>query len=282
MSNTEGSPRLLLVDDEIDFLESAGKALTRRGFLVEGASDGEAALDIMEHLEFDIAVLDVKMPGIDGVELFHQIKSRFPSLPVVILTGHGSIQQAFQTSKDGVYDYLAKPCDMDKLAEICRAALRRNESHAEVKSEVSGEDLPIRVLLVDDERDFLEAMSKVLTRRGMDVSVASDGTMALERMKGEVFDVVVLDLRMPGPSGLDVLQEIKTFFPDTEVILLTGHPSVALALRGLRQGAFDFVVKPQNVDSLARKIREAAARRRSNEEKQRAVLVEEILGKYPS
>ena len=87
---------------------------------------------------------------------------------------------------------------------------------------------------------------------------------------------------MPGPSGLEVLQEIKSSFPSTEVILLTGHPSVALALRGLRQGAFDFVVKPQNVDSLARKIREAAGRRRAGDEKRREQLVGEILEKYQS
>jgi DNA-binding NtrC family response regulator len=277
----ESSPWLLMVDDEIDFLESAGKALTRLGFKVETVNDGETALELMEHRQFDVAVIDIKMPGIDGIQLFHEIQRKFPSLPVIILTGHGSIQQAFQTSKQGVYDYLSKPCDMDKLAETCRSAMSRCEERDRATQEPDTE-LPIRVLLVDDEKDFLEVVRKVLGRRGMDVFTASDGEEGLRRIQSEVFDVVVLDMRMPGPSGLDVLQEIKSTSPTTEVILLTGHPSVALALRGLRQGAFDFVVKPQNVDALARKIREAALRRRAAEAKRQERLVDDLLDKYPS
>lgn len=282
MKTREDTPRLLLVDDEVDFLESASKALTRRGFVVEGASDGETALELMDRREYDVAVIDVKMPGIDGIELFHEIQRKFPSLPVIILTGHGTVQQAFETSKKGLHDYLAKPCEMEKLAEICRAAvgsMTRIETKPEAPEPAGA--LPIRVLLVDDESDFREAMSKVLARRGMEVATAGDGVKALDLMVGALFDVVVLDLRMPGPGGLEVLREIKTRFPTTEVILLTGHPSVALALRGLRQGAFDFVVKPQNVDSLVKKIRAAAARRREAEENRREELVGEILDKNP-
>jgi DNA-binding NtrC family response regulator len=278
-----GDPiRLLLVDDEMDFLESASKALSRRGFAVETAADGETALEILDERSFDIAVIDIKMPGIDGIELFHKIKHRMPNLPVVILTGHGTVQQAFETSKDGVFDYVGKPCDIEKLAAICREAVTSSSlAHEKPVAPEQAESLPIRVLVVDDEKDFRDAMSKVLARRGMVVATASDGMSALDQMVGSIFDVVILDLRMPGPSGLDVLAEIKKKYPTTEVILLTGHPSVALALRGLRQGAFDFVVKPQNVDAIARKIREAAARRREAETRHREEVVGEILKRDP-
>jgi DNA-binding NtrC family response regulator len=122
--------RVLLVDDEVEFLEATAKALSRRGFVPVTAPGAAIALSLLDERVFDVAVLDVKMPDMDGEQLFAEIRKRHAGLPVVILTGHGTIQQAFRTSKEGVVDYLSKPIDVDELAAMLRGAVDRMRARA--------------------------------------------------------------------------------------------------------------------------------------------------------
>jgi two-component system, NtrC family, response regulator AtoC len=122
MPATQEKISLLLVDDERDFLDAAAAALSRRGFDVDTARSGERAVEMMKQKCPDVIVLDVKMPGIDGVQLFHRLNLVYPDIPVILLTGHGTVQQAFETSKRGVFEYLTKPCDIDDLACVVRRA----------------------------------------------------------------------------------------------------------------------------------------------------------------
>jgi two-component system OmpR family response regulator len=119
----------------------------------------------------------------------------------------------------------------------------------------------VRVLLVDDETEFLQSLVKVLRRRGLEVEGATSGQEALERLEKSPSDVVVLDLMMPGMDGLETLKRIKTSWPETEVILLTAVGSVEKGLQGMRGGAFDYVLKPMDVEELVEKIRQAHERR---------------------
>jgi DNA-binding NtrC family response regulator len=129
--------RLLLVDDEEEFLRSSSQALGRRGMEVQTAPDGATALAMLAGGEFDVVVLDLKMPGMDGEAVFDRIMATTPGFPVIMLTGHGSIPHAFQTSKKGISDYVAKPCDIDDLAARILAAVDRaqRDSGAEGRDE---------------------------------------------------------------------------------------------------------------------------------------------------
>jgi len=120
-----------------------------------------------------------------------------------------------------------------------------------------------RVLLVDDEAEFTTALAKVLRRRGFETDVAGGGDAALASIAGRRYDVVVLDVKMPGRDGLSVLAEIKFRRPDTEVILLTGHRSLADEEDGLRTGATAYLLKPFPIPELVACIEEAAARHRT-------------------
>jgi DNA-binding NtrC family response regulator len=141
---------------------------------------------------------------------------------------------------------------------------------------------PIRVLLTDDEVPFLTALARRLTKRGFEAAMASSGAEALAFLAqsgGTEVDVVVLDVRMPGMDGLETLEHIRREYPLVEVIMLTGHATVESAIEGLKRGAYDFLMKPSDLDTLDRKIREAAKIRRDQEQRilaahaQRAVLV---------
>jgi DNA-binding response OmpR family regulator len=123
----------------------------------------------------------------------------------------------------------------------------------------------MNVLLVDDEADFLETLSKRLTRRGLTVFKAGNGREALEFLAGTGVDAVVLDVKMPGMSGLEVLREIKSRWPQTEVIMLSGHADVQVAVKGLEMGAFDYLMKPTDIEELLYKLQDAGKRRNIGE-----------------
>lgn len=118
----------------------------------------------------------------------------------------------------------------------------------------------IKVLLVDDEVDFTASLSRVLTRRGFDVEVSSDGLSGLARIVQGDFDVVVLDVKMPGMNGIQVLSEIRRLSLPTRVILLTGHFSLPDEENTLKNGAFAYLLKPYAVLKLVEIIDNAAAR----------------------
>lgn len=121
----------------------------------------------------------------------------------------------------------------------------------------------MHALMVDDETEFLDIMKKRLGRRAMEVTTASDGKTALgnvEAMKsgaGDHFDVVVMDVRMPGMDGLETLREMKKIAPKLPVILLTGHASVGIAVQGMENGAYDYLLKPVSLNELILKMEEA-------------------------
>jgi len=118
-----------------------------------------------------------------------------------------------------------------------------------------------RVLLVDDEALYVESLAKVLRRRGLDPETAHDGPDALARLQGADFDVIVLDLRMPGMDGIATLEEIRRRDAITPVLLLSGHADVTRATSALKSGAVDFLTKPCPVETLAGAIEDAAERK---------------------
>jgi DNA-binding NtrC family response regulator len=124
----------------------------------------------------------------------------------------------------------------------------------------------LRVLVVDDEEDFLETIVNRLRRREVNVDGVESGIKALELLQEREFDVVILDVKMPGMDGLEALREMKARRPLMEVIMLTGHGSVESGIQGMRLGAFDYVMKPADIDDLLEKIRQAYERKRIQQE----------------
>jgi len=126
--------RVLVVDDELDFLETIVKLLSKRNLKVMGAESGEKALELLENEPFDVVVLDIRMPGMDGIETLREIKKRKPSTEVIMLTGHGSIESGLQGLQLGAYDYVMKPAELEDLVERIRKAFERRLIHLEQKS----------------------------------------------------------------------------------------------------------------------------------------------------
>jgi DNA-binding NtrC family response regulator len=134
-----------------------------------------------------------------------------------------------------------------------------------------------RLLIVDDEEQFVQTLSDRLNLRDYDVTASLSGQDAIEKIQGFNFDVVILDVLMPGISGIEVLREIKKIKPLTEVIMLTGNATVETAIEGMKQGAYDYLMKPCKTDELDTKIKNAFARKAEQEERIRAAKVKEIV-----
>ena len=118
-----------------------------------------------------------------------------------------------------------------------------------------------KLLIVDDEQDFLETITKRLKARHIDVTGVESGYKALEALDGGKPDVIILDVKMPGMDGIETLREIKKKDPLVEVIMLTGHASVESGIQGMQLGAFDYVMKPVALDELLEKVRQAYDRK---------------------
>ena len=135
-----------------------------------------------------------------------------------------------------------------------------------------------RLLLVDDEERFLSTTRILLGKRGVEnVETATTGQDALKILRKGRIDVVVLDVKMPGMDGVEVLRKIKHEHPLVEVIMLTGHGSIESAVDGLKLGAFDYVIKPVDVANLLEKIKEAYEKKKAHEDKIRAGKVDRII-----
>ena len=152
MSDLGGiTPAVLLVDDEAAFVETMAKRLGKRGLKIYSALSGQEALDMLKDggpSKVDVVILDVKMPGMDGLATLAEIKKRHPNVEVVMLTGHATVENAIEGMKGGAFDYLMKPCDLDQLLAKIAEAVEKKRVH---------------------EAKILEAKVKMLTlKRGMD------------------------------------------------------------------------------------------------------------------
>ncbi|NIR13015.1 MAG: response regulator [Desulfobacterales bacterium] len=136
--------------------------------------------------------------------------------------------------------------------------------------------MKIRVLLVDDEEQFVQTLAERLEMRDYDVTTSFSGEDALEKVKGYNFDVIVLDVLMPGVDGVETLGEIKKIKPLTEVIMLTGHATVETAIEGMKLGAYDYLMKPCETEELVTKINKAHERKAEQEERIREAKVRQF------
>ena len=138
-----------------------------------------------------------------------------------------------------------------------------------------------RILVVDDEIDFLETIIKRLQKRELDVTGVESGEEAVKLIKEQMFDVVLLDVKMPGGmDGIETLREIKKIKPLVEVVLLTGHASVETSIEGMKLGAFDYLLKPIKLEELMMKLAAAFQRKNAQDQKIRSAKIKELT-RYP-
>jgi two-component system response regulator HydG len=183
--------RVLVVDDDQDFAASLALLMGGRGYAVELASSGEEAIAKFREQDFDVTFMDVKLPGKNGVESFMEIRKLKPAARVVMMTGYSVGQLLEQAVSQGAWGVLDKPLDILRVLNML----------ANIK--------PDGILIVDDDPDFVASIEDLLMNNGYTVFVAGDGQQAIERIRADGIDILILDLRLPILSGLETYLELK-------------------------------------------------------------------------
>ena len=252
-------PRVLIVDDDEDLRETAVAILSREGFEVLQARDGCEALSIARTSAPSAVVLDIVMPRLGGLQTLSLLRAIIPGALFVILTGFFDAELQRRATAAGARAVLLKPVAWPTLAGMLRGAPSRVTPVPSTRQAATPTE---RVLVVDDEVEFLTTMEENLREGGYQVYTAADGDRGFRAVIEWAPDVVLLDIRMPGLSGIEALQAIRSAAPDVKVIMVSGIGDEGDAKLALGYGAFDYLVKPPDFAYLRRAIEVALAMKR--------------------
>jgi CheY-like chemotaxis protein len=200
------SPSILVVDDDVDTCRNLADILADLGYHVETAHDGPTALELIRQRPYAVALLDYKMPGMDGLTLYREIKKLRAGTVAIVVTayaGGGTAEEALQA---GAWQVLAKPVDFPKLLGLVNEAL--------------GQPL---VLVVDDDPDLCATLWDLFRERGYRVSVAHDDQQAAVCLRDASFKAVLIDMKLPSGDGTTVFRLVREANPQARTIVITGH-----------------------------------------------------------
>ena len=229
------APSILVVDDDVDTCRNLSDILTDLGYHVDTAHDGPSALELVRRHPYDVALLDYRMPGMDGLTLYRAIKKLRSGTVAIVVTayaGGGTAEEALQA---GAWQVLAKPVEFPRLLGLVNEAL----------------DQPL-VLVVDDDPDLCATLWDVFRERGYRVSIAHDEHQAAACLRGASFKAVLIDMRLPAGDGTSVFRLVREANPQARTIVITGHRSEMdeVIRKMLNEGADAVCYKPFDVPKL--------------------------------
>jgi two-component system, NtrC family, response regulator HydG len=226
------SKRIFIIDDDRDHAESLAEVLEMRGHEVALAHSGEEAVELFKDADFDLVLLDVKLPGMNGVETFVEFRRLRPDARVMMMTGYSVEQLVAQAVEQGALGVLHKPFSAAELIALVENVRPKG-----------------LVLLADDDPEIAASLAPILARHGYRVELARTGQEAFEAVTRGGVDCLLLDLRLPVLSGVEVYMRLKETRRLVPTILITGHATdeAAQRLSPLTQG---MLVKPFEAEVL--------------------------------
>jgi two-component system response regulator HydG len=244
---TMAPSRILVVDDEADICRNLQDILTDLGNDVAIAFDGTEGLRLIQERSFDVALLDFKMPGMDGLTLYREIRSCRPETVAILVTAYATPETTAQALGAGAWRVLSKPVDLQSLLGLVEAAAQQ----------------PL-ILIVDDDADLCDSLWDVLRGHGFRVAIAHDEASATAYVEQECQDVVLIDLKLPDGSGSNVLHAVRSSNSKARVVLITGYRTEMQEVidRAIAEGADTICYKPFDVPGLVRTIEGLARTRR--------------------
>jgi two-component system, NtrC family, response regulator HydG len=235
--------RVFIIDDDLDHAESIGDLLEQRGYEVEVAVSGEEGARRFREAEFDLVLMDMKLPGMNGVETFAEFKKIRPDAQVLMMTGYSVEQLLAQAVQNGALGVLRKPFAIADLLDVLDNIKPRG-----------------LVLVADDDPDFAASLEPVLRRHGYSVKVARTGQEALDQVATSGVNCLILDLKMPVLSGMEVYLRLKETGRAIPTILVTAFAQdegdVISSLRPVTEG---LLIKPFDPAELLNAIDTAIA-----------------------
>lgn len=240
------NPAILVVDDEVDTCRNLADIFTDLGYRVDIAHDGPSALKLVRENTYDVALLDMKMPGMDGLTLYREIKKLSSGTVAIIVTAFASTATTSEALAAGAIEVLPKPVDFPRLLGRMGQAL----------------DQPL-ALVVDDDEDLCDNLWDLFHEKGYRVCVAHDENQAEARLKARNYDVVLIDMKLPQGDGSGVFHKVKEANPRARTIAISGCGSETehLVEKVVAEGADAVCYKPFDVNALLSTLERLSGRK---------------------
>ena len=239
MANTK--IKVLVVDDEKIIRDFFGRLLSLQGLEVIEAEDGYKAAELAKGNKFDLYFIDVRMPGMDGLETFRQIRQVHPEALVVMMTGYALDNILEQAQKEGASGSIRKPFAIGEIKGIVeKAAQKKNKEAA-------------NTLVIDDDQAVLNFFGNFLKVKNQKYSLINNAKDALELIQREKFNLVFLDLVLKDADGLELYKKIKEILPQAEIVIITGYHDKAKEIEG-KADISGLLYKPFEIEGIIKYI----------------------------
>ena len=232
---------VLVVDDDVGFRKTLSRILTAKGYEVAEAEDGFKAVDILKERSFEVILMDIKMPAMDGVQTYKKLKQVRPDTTLIMMTAFAVDDLIAEAVKEGAYAILRKPLDIDATINMIEKA--KNGAYLAV---------------VDDDPEFCKSMKQVLEKKGYKTITCSSGKECVSLAKNKPVDVFFIDMKMPVLNGLETYLELKKIKPDAVAVVMTAYPQETsdIVKEAIDNGGYCCLYKPFDMDDAIKIIDE--------------------------
>lgn len=230
---------VLVVEDEKSMGEILKVCLEEENYNASLAIDGQQAIESAKKIKFDLLLMDIKLPGMNGVETFRQIKKSSPGIKVIMMTAYIDDNLIREAIREGVYATLYKPFEIEKMFYIIDEAIENRT-----------------VLMVDDRAEDREIFKRLLEEENYRVTTADNGFTAINLIKEKGYSIVFIDIKMPDLDGVETLRRVKEINPNLSVVMTTGYSDEELVKECLKLFAHTCLYKPLDLKKILKIIEE--------------------------
>jgi len=229
-----GKTNILVVDDLRSIRLTLGGILEDKGHNVVTVEDGYQAIEAVKKNHFDAIFMDIKMPGINGVQTYREVKKIDPRAAVIMMTAYSVEDLVKEALEEGAYTIVYKPFDIDKIISLIDELLCEKTL----------------ILVVDDQFGDRETLKTILEDKGYRVATAADGAEAVRMVEESHYDIIFLDIKLPGMDGIETFEQVKEIDPRAVVIMMTGYTAEDLIERAISSGAYTCIYKPFDMEKV--------------------------------
>jgi len=229
-----GETNILVVDDLRSIRLTLGGILEDKGHNVVTVEDGYQAIEAVSRTHFDVIFMDIKMPGINGVQTFREVKKIDPRAAVIMMTAYSVEDLVREALEEGAYAVAYKPFDIDKIIALIDELLYEKTL----------------ILVVDDQFGDRETLKGILEDKGYRVATARDGAEAIRMVKEKHYDIIFLDIKLPGMDGVETFEKVREIDSEAAVIMMTGYTEEDLVKRAISGGAYTCIYKPFDMEKV--------------------------------
>lgn len=232
---------VLIVDDDINFCKTLSKIMEKKGYATTTAESGLRAIELVKERSFDVILMDVKMPVMNGVEAYRNIKQVRPSAIVIFMTAFSIEDVVKDAIRDGAYAVIKKPFDVDTVVNMIEKS--RNGC---------------LLVIADDDPNIGKTMKKTMERKGYSVTTCLTGEEAIALAKDRPRDIFFIDMKLPVLNGLETYLEIRKVNPEAIVVMMTAYRQEMdeLVKKAVEKGAYTCLYKPFDMDDVIKTIEE--------------------------